>query len=51
MNSANENQNQATCEKNDLSLNKNEKENKSGKSNSELMAEFFAIVSEDDKNK
>ena len=56
MSSSENNQNQATCEKSDEKLSigekvkKDEKEIKAGKSNSELMAEFFAIT-EDDKNK
>lgn len=45
----NQKQGQATCEKNDKNLTEDEKEKKAGKSNSELMAEFFAIVSDEDK--
>lgn len=49
MNSANDKQNQATCANSDESLTEDLKEKKEGKSNSELMAEFFAIASYEDK--
>jgi len=45
----NQNQGLATCEKSDENLKEDAKEKKAGKSNSELMAEFFAIVSDEDK--
>lgn len=50
MNSAKENQSQAICEKRNEKLTEEEKEKKAAKSNSELMAEFFAITSDEDKN-
>ena len=45
----NQKQGQATCEKNDENLMEDEKEKTAGKSNSELMAEFFSIAPDEDK--
>ena len=51
MNSATDKQNQdpSTCDENHENLTDDAKEKKAGKSNSELMAEFFAVVSDEDK--
>ncbi len=49
MDATTDNQDQPTCENTDENLVKAEKEKKSVKSNSELMAEFFAIASDKDK--
>jgi hypothetical protein len=45
----NPNQELSTCEELHEDLMEDEKEKKAGKSNSELMAEFFAIASDEDK--
>jgi hypothetical protein len=45
----NQKQDHSTCENNDGNLVDVEKEKNAGKSNSELMAEFFAVVSDEDK--
>ena len=49
MKPSNDNQSQpeSTCE--NTSDNIEEEKSKSGKSNSELMAEFFAVISDEDK--
>ncbi len=44
-----QNQDQSTCENTNGNLLDDKKEKKAGKSNSELMAEFFAVVSDEDK--
>ena len=51
LNSATDKQNQdpSTCDENHENLTDDAKEKKAGKSNSELMAEFFAVVSDEDK--
>jgi len=51
LNTATDKQNQdlPTCEETHENLTEDEKEKKAGKSNSELMAEFFAVVSDEDK--
>ncbi len=46
----NHNQDKSVCNDNNDKLIKDEKVTNSGKSNSELMAEFFAVSCDNDKN-